>query len=109
MADNIIDQKNFREISLFLRTSQRGVERIPQTVAEQVEAQHQQADEDRGEQDHMGIGEQIVLSLRQKGTDTGHVAGVQIDNAQIGQAGLGEDDTGYWYPPDLMTSSFWTG
>ena len=48
---------------LFLVTSQGGVERIPQTISEQVEAQHQQADEDGGEENDVRIGEQECLSF----------------------------------------------
>ena len=41
-------------IFLLFGSSQRRVESVTQTVTKQVEAEHQQADKDRGEEDHVG-------------------------------------------------------
>jgi len=81
-------------ISLILSSSERGVERVAQTVTEQVEAKHQQADKDRGEKDHMGVGKQVVLTRGEKRTNAGHASGVKVDNSEVAKAGLREDNAG---------------
>ena len=87
----IIDLKYY---PLVFRTSQRGVECIAQTVTEQVEAQHQEADEYRGEENDMGISEKEVISLCKKCTDTGHGTGIQVNNSKVRQTGLRENNAG---------------
>ena len=42
----------------------------------------------------MGVGLKCILTVCQKCTNAGHATGVQVNNAQVAKAGLGEDNTG---------------
>ena len=79
---------------LLFSSSQGRVERVTQSVTEQVEAKHQQADKDGGEKDHMRIGEQIGLSRRKQGTYARQITRIQADDSEIAEAGLRENNAG---------------
>ena len=82
------------EKSELLSSSQGGVKCITKSVTEEVKGQHQQADENRWEQNHVGISEQECLSGSKKCTNAGKVTGGKVDNTKVAKACLREDNAG---------------